>query len=104
MANLVPLQIDKDTGEIVAKGIVVTGGSGSGSGGGLGYLYERVVATSTWSINHGLDSTQVLVQVYDETGEFTLPDTVNIIDSNNVEITFAAAMSGTAHLIFFVTG
>jgi len=98
MANYVDLLLDKDTGKIVAKG-GVTGGSGGGSG--KGYLYEQLVAATTWTITHGLASDQVLVQVYDEVGEMVLPDSIEITDTTTVTITFLDAMAGTAHLIFF---
>lgn len=99
MANLVPLHIDKDTGEIVARGSSVGGGGGSGQG----YLFEQVVASTVWTIPHGLASDQVLVQVYDEVGEFTIPDEIEITDITTVTIRFTSAMAGTAHLIFFTT-
>ena len=98
MANLVALHIDKETGEIVARG-----GSTGGGGSGAGYLFEQLSPALTWNVPHGQASDQVLVQVFDEVGELTIPDAVVIINLNNIEITFLDAMAGTAHLIF-ITG
>jgi hypothetical protein len=95
MANLVPLHIDKDSGDIIAQGGASSGGSGKG------FLYEQNTPALVWSIAHNIGSDQVLIQVYDEVGELTFADKVEIVDASNVEITFLDAMAGTAHLVFF---
>jgi len=98
MANLVALHIDKDTGEIVARG-GTTGGGGSGAG----YLFEQLTPALQWTVPHSQSSDLVLVQVYDELGELTIPDSVVILDLQSIEINFLDAMAGTAHLIFFTS-
>ena len=97
MANLVPLHIDKDTGNIVARG-GATGGSG---GSGKGFLYEQLSPAAVWNIPHGQGSDKVLIQIYDDTGELTFPNEILIIDLANVTVNFNDPMAGTAHLIFF---
>ena len=95
MANLVPLHIDKETGRIVARG---------GHGGGrfaIGFLFEQLIPSAVWTIPHNQSNDRVLVQVYETTGEFILPDEITIVDINTVQITFGTAMEGTAHLVFF---
>lgn len=98
MANLVPLHIDKESGKIVARG-------GAAGGTGItttrGFLYEQVIASDTWNIPHNKENDRVLVQVFDEVGEYTIPDKIDIIDINNIQITFGAPMTGTAHILFF---
>lgn len=96
MANLIPLNIDKDTGKIVARGSAV-GQRIVASG----FLFEQIVASSTWNIPHDRKNDRVVVQVFDDVGEKVEPDTTDIIDINNIQITFGAPMSGTAHIIFF---
>lgn len=98
MANLIPLNLDKDTGKIVARGGVFGGGVGSSS---QGFLFEQIVPSDTWNIPHNTLNDRVLVQVYDEAGEFTIPNKIDIIDINNIQITFGAPQGGTAHIMFF---
>ncbi len=97
MANLVPLNIDKDTGDIVARGGAVQ------SQAGRGFLYEQLAPSGIWTISHNEDTDKLLAQVYDDSGEFTFPDEILIVDTNTVEITFNDPMTGTAHLIFFTS-
>ena len=99
MANLVPLHIDKETGAIVATSV-----TGGGVGGGTlspGFLYIKAVAATTWNIFHNASSLQLIAQVYDTTGEFILPNSITIVDADNIQITFAAPQAGKAHLLFF---
>ena len=97
MANLTPLHLDKDTGNIVARG-----GSTS-TNLADGYLYEQLVPATVWPIPHNRGTDQVLVQVYDEFGEFTIPNKIDILDINNIEVTLNAPMQGTVHILFFKT-
>lgn len=97
MANLTPLHLDRDTGRIVARG-----GSTS-TNLADGYLYEQLVAGTVWTIPHNKGTDQVLVQIYDELGELTIPNKVDIINLNTIEIMFNAPMLGTAHILFFKT-
>jgi len=95
MANLTPLLIDKDTGRIVARGGKFKTSLADG------FLYEQIVPSAVWPVPHNELTDQVLVQVYDDIGEFTIPNKIEILDINNIEITFGAPMSGTAHILFF---
>ena len=104
MANLVPLHLDKDTGELVATrnpGTGTGGGGGGGTGGAEGYLHIQNIATSAWSIVHNQATDLLLVQVYTTAGDMIIPDEVTLVDINTVEITFSTAITGRAHIIFF---
>ncbi len=104
MANLVPLHIDKDTGELVA-----TRNPGSGSGGGPpafggrgeGHLHIQNIASSVWSILHAQATDLLLVQVYTTAGDLIIPDEISIVDINTVEVTLGSPTTGRAHIIFF---
>ena len=99
MANLIQLNLDKDTGKIVARGNVIdVGGLPSQA---FGYLYEQLVPGNPWNINHGQENDRVLVQIYDDTGEFIIPNEILIINLNNIQINFTSDMAGTAHIFFF---
>jgi hypothetical protein len=105
MANLVPLHIDKDTGELVAtRNPGIGGGAPPGGGGGdgaAGYLHIQGLATDVWTITHGQGSDLLLVQVFTATNDVVIPDEISIIDINTVEITFGTPTTGRAHIIFF---
>lgn len=98
MANLIPLNLDKDTGKIIARG---GRGGGLGSDTAGGFLFEQLAPSDTWNVPHNQENDRVLVQIYDETGNFTIPDEIIIVDINNIQILFNAPMEGTAHILFF---
>ena len=104
MANLVPLHIDKDTGKLVAKPITTTGGGGGGPPtGASGYIHEQPSASTTWTITHNQESTNLICQVYTLSGEMILPNSLTIVNINTVQITFAVPQDGSAHIVFFTT-
>jgi len=99
MANLVPLHIDKDTGELVA-----TGAPQTPSGGGplsTGYLHDQLIPDTTWNIAHGGNTTQLIAQIFTTTGELILPDQLVIVDANTIQVDFGAVQDGKAHILFF---
>lgn len=101
MANLIPINLDKDTGQLVAKGGVSGGGGGPGGPFASGYLHLQTVSQVTWIVSHNGGTENVVVQIYDNSGDLVLPDRVHIVDINTVEINFEAAMDGRAHVIVF---
>ena len=106
MANLVPLHIDKDTGELVATtnpGIVDGGGGGPGGSGAVGFLHIQNIASSVWSIVHAQATDLLLAQVYTTAGDLIIPDEISIVDINTVEVTLGSPQTGRAHIIFFET-
>lgn len=103
MANLVPLHLDKDTGELVATRNPGTGGGGGPvvPGNAEGYLHIQNIASAVWSIPHNQATDLVLTQVYTTGGDLIIPDEITLVDINTVEITFTSPITGRAHLIFF---
>lgn len=74
------------------------------SGGGSGvttYTYTQASPSSTWNVTHNGGSTNFICQVYDTSGKLILPDSVEIVDSNNVTITFASDQTGKAQVLVF---
>lgn len=66
------------------------------------YNYYNPNATSTWTINHGLNTSVIVNDVMVDTPfgvEKILPETVKMIDNNTMEITFTSAQSGYARII-----
>ncbi len=97
MTNLVPLHIDKDTGDFVAKNLTGT----SVPGGATGFVHEETTPITTWTVVHNMNSTQLICQIFDTSGELLLPDSLIINDVNMVTVNFAAPQDGKAHLMFF---
>ena len=95
MTNLVPLHIDKDTGELVATPI------SSGTPLAQGHLHTQTTPATVWVINHGRNTDQVLVQVYDADRELVIPDVIRVFNLTTVRVEFASPQDGFAHLVFF---
>ncbi len=51
---------------------------------------------TTWNINHNLDTNNPIAQAYDGDGYQIIPQTVRIVDEDNMQMTFPASVSGSA--------
>jgi len=66
-----------------------------------GFTYTQTTASTTWNINHGLNLTCPVIQVYInyEGGvQRIIPLSVSVVDANNLTVTFSEAQSGYAKL------
>jgi len=75
-------------------GIQASGGGGLGTGGVIGAVTSSFSEVSTVSVNHALDSRQIIVSVYDTNYNEIIPQTVTLTDLNNVNINFGVTTSG----------
>lgn len=57
---------------------------------------KQVFEGTTWSINHNLDTLNPIAQAYDSAGYQIIPQTVRIVDEDNMQMTFPASVSGSA--------
>lgn len=57
-------------------------------------------AATTWVIPHGLGSENVIVQAFDENKFVIIPNSIQIVDDDTVQLTFSSAQAGTARVIF----
>lgn len=89
-------------GQVLAKvnGVLVGTSVSALSGGLRKAILTVAVATETWSINHGLNSEDVIIQAYDENKFVIIPNSIQIVDSNNIELTFSSAQAGVARIVF----
>lgn len=71
-------------------------GSGGGGAGDLTYVFNQIVPSATWNINHNL-SKFPSVTVVDSADSVVFGD-VTHIDNNNLTVTFNSAFSGKAYL------
>lgn len=51
---------------------------------------------STWNIEHNLDTLNPIAQAYDGDGYQIIPQTVRIVDADNMQMTFPSSVSGSA--------
>jgi hypothetical protein len=91
---------------IVSTGTLVNNGNGvvtistdSGSSNNGAFTFTQTSPASTWSINHSLNSTAPVVMLYNTTGAAIQPDDIFVVDTNNLNVVFAAPASGTATLL-----
>lgn len=77
-------------------------GSFSGDGSGItGITIDQSVTVvdqfsevDTYTVEHGFDTQNLIINVFDENGDLFLPERVRLADNNNINITFATASSG----------
>ena len=74
-----------------------------GDGSGLTNLTVAQTATvrqafvgTTWNVNHNLDTLNPIAQAYDGANYQIIPQTVRIIDEDNIQMTFPQSVSGSA--------
>jgi len=70
---------------------------------GLGTRKFTLVVTipaDPWVVPHGMNSTNVIVQVVDAAGYVIIPDEIHLTDGDVVTISFGTAQTGTARLLF----
>lgn len=66
----------------------------------IGDKYIQATPSSTWTIAHNRNTTHILVQVI-EGNEIVIPDRIVFVDSNTIEVSFGAPISGSANMLFF---
>lgn len=96
---------DAIEGDVLISGSIgIVSGSGFFSGSGK-FLTDLTVAqaatvkanftnSDTWSVEHGLDTDNPIAAVYDSNNYQVIPQTLQIIDRDNIEVTFESPRSG----------
>lgn len=89
--------VDLEEGQVLAKvnGELV----------GLDVAVRKAIFTvaqpnETWTINHNLGSEDVIVQAFDENGFVVIPNTIQVVDEDVIQLTFGTAQAGTARIVF----
>ena len=65
-----------------------------------GVRVEVPTASNSWHVTHYRNTTKLIVQILDPTNSEIIPDSVTIIDTNTVLITFDEPVTGRLHLVF----
>jgi hypothetical protein len=60
------------------------------------YTHPQVTAATTWYVVHGLNTSSVNFQVFDNSNRVVIPDQIETTSANTATITFAGAMAGRA--------
>lgn len=66
-----------------------------------GYNIVQDIPSNIWNLNHNKDSLNVTVTIYDDSNSQIFPDKVQIIDTDNIRITFGALQTGRLLLTVF---
>jgi hypothetical protein len=64
------------------------------------YTHDQTTASSSWTVVHNLNAGNPLVQVYDNTGNMLIPNSVVPINNNSLTITFGTSITGRAVIMF----
>lgn len=64
------------------------------------YVHRQTSQSSTWNINHQLNTTTPTIQIYDSSHHYIVPNEIIIVDNNNLNVTFGYPMIGSAVLMF----
>lgn len=98
--NVARLTIPQDNVKILSVAIQGPAGPpGSGGGGGgsdAHYVHNQLVASSSWSIVHGLNKKPSVTIV--DSGDTVVVGDVDYTDNNSLVVTFAAPFGGKAYL------
>ena len=62
------------------------------------YTHSQSTPTTVWNINHRLNTTDFVYQIFDST-ESTVVANMDIIDADNASITFGEPVAGTVTLV-----
>lgn len=72
-------------------------------GGPTPSYYKETISTAstTWTINHNLGTSDVIVDIY-ESNKKVIPDEVEITSDNQIVVTFTSATSGKINIVGLV--
>ena len=71
---------------------------------GPGCFSTSFSGITTTTVNHGLNTTDVLVEFKDTTGSLLLPDNWSIVDVNNIKVEFATPQAGDVLIMGCLAG
>lgn len=64
------------------------------------YSVQVTIPSLTWILPHNLNSEELIVQCFDTSKYVIIPDAIQILNPNQVRITFGQLQTGTARIIF----
>ncbi|NCD07118.1 MAG: hypothetical protein EOL97_13450, partial [Spirochaetia bacterium] len=76
---------------VSTSGFIVVHGGTSGSN---AYFTKEMTSSDTWNVEHNLANKYVSVTCYDTSDEMIFPEGIEIVDEDNITITFGSATAG----------
>lgn len=76
-----------------------SGSSGTSGRDGIGGEVRSFTNSTTWSVNHNLDTEHPIVTVWDNNNKVIVPGQITSIDSNNLTVTFSVPTSGYVNVV-----
>lgn len=101
VTNLVPLNIDRSTGKLIATSIDPASGQLEDGEYKAGWSHTQTEESVTWTIDHFRGSVKYVLQVFDSAGFLVYPDNVETKSANQIVVTFTSPQTGTANVVFF---
>jgi hypothetical protein len=65
----------------------------------VGFNFEQITPSTTWTINHNLNNQHPLVQIYDSSHLIFIPQSISGSSANTVIVTFSTAVTGYARVV-----
>lgn len=63
------------------------------------FLHTQSSPSATWTVTHGLENSLPIVKVYDSTAAEIIPNTVQSLSVNQLQITFGSTRTGFAVVV-----
>jgi hypothetical protein len=60
------------------------------------YTHAQPTAALTWTIDHGMNTNSVQVQVFDDSSRVVIPDQIQVLSPNTVQVSLSTAAIGRA--------
>lgn len=98
--NLVPLYIDKVSGDIIAANNA-SSNNGNNNQSNSGYEHIQLTPLLSWIIPHNADTKRLICQIYDSFDELIFAESVKITNLDTITILFNIPQSGSAKIVFF---
>jgi hypothetical protein len=71
------------------------------AGNGIRKAIVPITTASTgWAVNHNFHSENAIVQCFDENKSVIFPESITIVDADNINVVFNKAQIGTVRIIF----
>lgn len=67
------------------------------------YTHIQGEVSSLWVVTHNKNCTKFVFNIFDNDGNWILPNSCKCIDANNIEVGFSASISGSATFSFNLT-
>lgn len=67
-----------------------------------GFTFVQRVPKMKWVLTHNLNTENVLVQVFDNNNSLLIPNSISILDANQIKLTFMAPEAGTAQVVLML--